>query len=372
MSKFLGTPKVHYDDSNGDPLNGGLLYTYEVGTTTNKATYPTIADAKAATNANANPVVLDSRGEANVVLAGNTKLVLKTSAGSTLWTVDNVNDDADILDANGNEMLTFTTAASATNFININSTASGTGPTLTSAGSDTNIGLTIDTKGTGTLTLGSADTTSVTIAAANFVLNSALNVATPLVVTGSASSAGEIRLNEDTDTGTNYISIKAPSAVTTTTTLILPDGDGTSGQYLSTNASGVLAWTTTPTATQAEMETATSTTVFATPGRVKYNPGVAKAWVYFSYSAGTPTIAASLNVTSLTDTGTGLATVNLTTAFSSSSYCATATGVSGSGNSYAGCISSITSASAYVARGYNTSTAADTDLAIFTVAHGDQ
>ena len=92
MAKFLGTPKVQYLDSNGDPLVGGKLYTYDPGTTDNKATYPTLADAVAKTNANANPVILDSRGEASVVLAGNTKLVLKDSADATIYTVDNVND----------------------------------------------------------------------------------------------------------------------------------------------------------------------------------------------------------------------------------------------------------------------------------------
>ena len=59
MAQFLGIPKVQYFDGNGDPLNAGKLFTYEVGTTTNKKSYPTIADAIADSNANANPVVLD-------------------------------------------------------------------------------------------------------------------------------------------------------------------------------------------------------------------------------------------------------------------------------------------------------------------------
>ena len=99
MAQFLGTPKVQYFDSNGDPLSGGLLYTYASGSTTNKATYPTLADALAGTNANANPVVLDSRGEATVVLSGVTKLVLKDSAGSTVWTVDNASSADSVVEA---------------------------------------------------------------------------------------------------------------------------------------------------------------------------------------------------------------------------------------------------------------------------------
>jgi hypothetical protein len=45
-------------------LGSGLkLFVYEAGTTTKLNTYPTAADADAATNANTNPVVLNSRGE---------------------------------------------------------------------------------------------------------------------------------------------------------------------------------------------------------------------------------------------------------------------------------------------------------------------
>lgn len=72
-------------------------------------------------------------------------------------------------------------------------------------------------------------------------------------------------------------------------------------------------------ATQAEMEAASSTTVAVTPGRVKYNPGVVKAWVLFS-SSSTTTITSSLNISSLTDNGTGDTSIAFTTAFSSANY----------------------------------------------------
>ena len=75
-------------DVNGDPLTGGLLYTYQTGTSTNKATY---TDATGNT-ANANPVVLDSRGEANVWILtdGNYRFKLHTAADALIWTVDGV------------------------------------------------------------------------------------------------------------------------------------------------------------------------------------------------------------------------------------------------------------------------------------------
>lgn len=73
-------------------------------------------------------------------------------------------------------------------------------------------------------------------------------------------------------------------------------------------------------AIQSEQETATSTTLAVTPGRQQYHPSAVKAWGNFDASSGTPTTGASYNVTSLTDGGAGLTTVNFTTAFSSANY----------------------------------------------------
>jgi hypothetical protein len=75
-------------------------------------------------------------------------------------------------------------------------------------------------------------------------------------------------------------------------------------------------------ASQAEMEAATSDTKVVTAVRVRNHPGVAKAWVKFTPAGA---IAASHNVTSITDTGTGDWTINFTTSFSSANYCANVT-----------------------------------------------
>ena len=76
-------------------------------------------------------------------------------------------------------------------------------------------------------------------------------------------------------------------------------------------------------ATQAEMEAASSTAVQVTPGRQHFHPSAVKAWVNFNSAA---TIAASYNITSVTDSGTGFWTVNIATDFSSSSFCRIAYG----------------------------------------------
>ena len=81
------TPKLQFFDANGDPLVGGLLYTYEAGSTTPLTTYTDSTGV----SANTNPIILDSRGEANVWLSfAAYKLALYTSANVLIWTVDNI------------------------------------------------------------------------------------------------------------------------------------------------------------------------------------------------------------------------------------------------------------------------------------------
>jgi hypothetical protein len=92
------TPKLQFFDLNGAPLSGGLLYTYEAGTTTPLASYTD----STGNFANTNPIVLDSRGEANVWLAGDIyKFALYTSVGVLIWTVDNINGSTFAVNADG-------------------------------------------------------------------------------------------------------------------------------------------------------------------------------------------------------------------------------------------------------------------------------
>lgn len=56
--------------------------------------------------------------------------------------------------------------------------------------------------------------------------------------------------------------------------------------------------------------------------------GTAKAWL--SYNQATPAVLGSSNVTSVTDTGTGLFTANWTSSFSDANYAPTATTDNGS------------------------------------------
>jgi len=54
----------------------------------------------------------------------------------------------------------------------------------------------------------------------------------------------EIRFRETTANGTNYVALKAPASLSADLTFTLPSADGTAGQVLQTNGSGVLSFAT--------------------------------------------------------------------------------------------------------------------------------
>lgn len=82
------TPIFQWIGTNGQPLAGGLLYSYVAGTSTPQATY---TDATGSV-ANPNPVVLDAAGSAAIWLgSANYKLVLTDTFNNTLWTSDGIN-----------------------------------------------------------------------------------------------------------------------------------------------------------------------------------------------------------------------------------------------------------------------------------------
>jgi hypothetical protein len=82
------SPKMQFFTAAGVPLVGGKLFTYASGTTVPLATYT----SSAATTANTNPVILDSRGEANVWFGPlRYTLLLKDSLDNLIWSADGVN-----------------------------------------------------------------------------------------------------------------------------------------------------------------------------------------------------------------------------------------------------------------------------------------
>lgn len=73
-------------------------------------------------------------------------------------------------------------------------------------------------------------------------------------------------------------------------------------------------------ATQTETNTGTDDARAVTPLKLNKAQPTAAAWGKITVSGGTPSLADSYNVTSITDSGTGIYTVNLTNAMSSANY----------------------------------------------------
>lgn len=72
---------------DGKPLAGGKVYTYSAGTTTDKATYTTMAG----TVANPNPVILDQNGKAKIFLGdGSYRLQIKDSDDALIDDIDQI------------------------------------------------------------------------------------------------------------------------------------------------------------------------------------------------------------------------------------------------------------------------------------------
>lgn len=108
----------------------------------------------------------------------------------------------------------------------------------------------------------------------------------------------------------------------TSPTIASPTFSGTAGGSLSdltlAGTTTVAAFAGAGVATQANMESASATSVVVTPGRQQFHPLHPKAWVRFAGSNGATT--SSSGVSNVTKNGTGDYTVSFSTAFSSSGY----------------------------------------------------
>lgn len=96
MPAIVYYPKFRYTLADGTAAVGYKLYTYVAGTSTPLATY---TDNSLSTP-NANPTILDANGEMVGFPPDDAvyKLVLKTAADATVWTIDNVTFGGAVLD----------------------------------------------------------------------------------------------------------------------------------------------------------------------------------------------------------------------------------------------------------------------------------
>lgn len=111
-----------------------------------------------------------------------------------------------------------------------------------------------------------------------------------------------------------------PNAMTAETSVasgdFLPIYDISEGANNKATAENVVAGLA---ASQAEQEAASALNRIVVPARQQLHPSAAKGWVYVT-GAGSPSAAASYNVSSITDNGVGDFTINWGTDFSSANY----------------------------------------------------
>jgi hypothetical protein len=191
--------------------------------------------------------------------------------------------------------------------------------------------------------------------------------ATPLPLTHGgtgANSAAGARSNIGAETAGAAAAVQAAAVM---------DGDAAAGALGGTYPSPSLA----NVATQANAEAETAGKIIVAE-IAKYLPGMAKAWVRFDVSGGTPSIVASYNVTSITDNGLGDFTINFTTAFSSANYvgvitCSGST-TSGSDSNFAASLKGTPpTASAFRFGCYRSNVGDTTDPdTVFAVFYGDR
>jgi len=82
------------------------------------------------------------------------------------------------------------------------------------------------------------------LTASSAIITDANKAVDEIIVGNSTTVGGGIKLNEGTNNGTDNIIIKAPNTLAASYTLTLPPDDGTIGQFLKTDGSGVLSFAT--------------------------------------------------------------------------------------------------------------------------------
>jgi hypothetical protein len=158
-------------------------------------------------------------------------------------------------DSSNNELISFTTTASAVNQINVANSATGTNPVISAVGNDANIGITLTPKGTGRTNIGqlALDGTTITTTAAqlNFVAGVTSAIQTqidgkapltgtgtsgtwPISISGNAATAGSKSFGTFTAAG--------GVAYATSTTALAAIGAGTAGQFLVSGGAGAPTW----------------------------------------------------------------------------------------------------------------------------------
>jgi len=273
MARLGPLPKFRWTKSDGTPLASGKVNTYVTSTSTPKATYTD----RGALSQNANPVILDSNGEADIWLDTDARyrFVIQDADSVTLATIDDITSIAETTDFSGLSNVVEDTTPQlggsldingknivSTSNADINILPNGTGTVV--IGTDLDVdNLNLDGN---TLTTLAGDLTLAAFAGSNIASSTNVNLTSTLTVTGniavdnidingntikSTDTAGAINLTPDTTGDLVLDGLKWPQA------------DGTANQIIKTDGAGQLSFTnTTPQAAAAWTEV-TSTTASA-------------------------------------------------------------------------------------------------------------
>ncbi|NDB61855.1 hypothetical protein EB001_25955, partial [bacterium] len=166
-----------------------------------------------------------------------------TATGTVLTLTDTAHTTTVNMVCGNNTALRFNElTANGSNYIGLKAPASLSADlTFTLPSTDGTSGQFLKTDGAGNLSFATAGLTGATSTATGTVLtlSDTQNVASVNVILDNQK---ELRFRETTANGTNYVGLKAPASLSADLTYTLPSADGTSGQVLQTNGSGVLSF----------------------------------------------------------------------------------------------------------------------------------
>ena len=130
------------------------------------------------------------------------------------------------------------------------------------------------------------------------------------ILAGDNSTSGALKLYEGSTNGSHSITVKAPAAVTADVTLTLPDGDGDANNMLTTNGSGVLAWSATVSGTTGTFSGAVSGTTGTFTGAVSGTTGTFTGVVDAEVGAHGANVTMGIDGTGELSTSTGNLTID--------------------------------------------------------------